>query len=303
MDRLRVSATAAGISYYPEYLARELGYFADEDLEVVTEAPGHGPFVVRALSAGKADVALGGIWRPLMYRGRLEHLTAFAQLCIRCPTRVISRERMRDFDWSSLVGKKVVIPDGSPTPGVLFDAIVRRAGIDIASVMVVRDFVSPEALALYRGGLGDFFLAGPPTAEQLVADGMGFQVASLAGAGRLPWSVYYAMRSFFERDDNLGGRFASALNRALLWLREHDPAEVPAVLEKHFGSYAPELIAAAVRASRAEGLWPDTVRLEAEALNRWQDILVQGGLIERPFRYDDAFDARAADWAERRIAS
>jgi hypothetical protein len=25
-------------------------------------------------------------------------------------------------------------------------------------------------------------------------------------------------------------------------------------------------------------------------------------LIERPFRYDDAFDARAADWAEQRIA-
>jgi len=65
-DGIRVSATGAGVNYSPEFLARELGYFEDEDLDVVTEAPGHGPYVPRALADGGADIGLGGIWRPLM---------------------------------------------------------------------------------------------------------------------------------------------------------------------------------------------------------------------------------------------
>lgn len=303
MDLLRVSATAAGVSYYPEFVARELGYFRDEELEVVTEAPGHGPFVVRALSAGAADVALGGIWRPLMYRGRLDHLVAFAQLCIRCATRVISRTPLSGFEWSAFEGKRVIVPDGSPTPGVLVDALVRRANVDTTKVTFIRDFLSAEAMALYRAGLGDFILAGPPAAEQLVADGLGVQVASLAReGGRLPWSVYYATPGFLARDDQLAGRFTKALIRALRWVADHDPNEVAVVFDKHFRAYAPEVVAGAVQASREEGIWPDSARLDGEALARWQEIILEAGLIDRAFAYDDIFDARAVDWAERELA-
>ena len=80
-EALRVSATAAGISYYPEHVARVLGFFEDEGLVVTTEAPGHGPWVTRAVLGGQADMALGGIWRPLMYRGRLDDFMSFALLC------------------------------------------------------------------------------------------------------------------------------------------------------------------------------------------------------------------------------
>ena len=114
--RLRILATASGVSYYPQYVAQDLGYFADEELEIEAEAPGHGPWGARALVAGSADIALGGIWRPLMYHGRIADFRAFAQLCVRCPAVILGRKPMQRFQWRDLVGKVV------RGPGRLADA-------------------------------------------------------------------------------------------------------------------------------------------------------------------------------------
>lgn len=66
MDAVRVAATGAGLGYYPSFVAAELGFFADENLEVHVDVPG--PWrVAQMLRSGDADIVLGGIWRPLMY--------------------------------------------------------------------------------------------------------------------------------------------------------------------------------------------------------------------------------------------
>jgi NitT/TauT family transport system substrate-binding protein len=237
-----------------------------------------------------------------MYRNRLDGFYAFAQLCINCSTRIISRRPIEHFTWASFVGKRVFIPDGSPTPWMLQDGVIRRAGVDPMKISFIRDFLSAEAMALFRGGLGDFILAGPPAAEQLVADGVGVRVACLSEAGRLPWSVYYSTPEFLDRADNLAGRFTKAITRALRWILTHDPTEAPGVFAKHFPQYRPELVAAAVRACREEGAWTDTARLDPSALNYWQEMIVEAALIDAPYEYADIFDSRAVDWAEAQLA-
>ena len=37
MDIVRISSTGAGVNYFPEFVARELGFFADEGLDVKVE--------------------------------------------------------------------------------------------------------------------------------------------------------------------------------------------------------------------------------------------------------------------------
>ena len=86
MDIVRVSATGAGVNYFPEFIARELGFFADEGLEAKVEVLGNGPGVPRDVGSGAADVGLGGIWLPMLYRGRLHTFIPFAQLCNRLAT-------------------------------------------------------------------------------------------------------------------------------------------------------------------------------------------------------------------------
>lgn len=298
-DGIRVSATGSGVNYSPEFLARELGYFEDEDLDVVTEAPGHGPYVPRALADGGADIGLGGIWRPLMYRGRLSTFVPFTQLCLRCPNHVLAREPGTAFGWSDLVGRKVLVPDGSPTPFIYLVAILKGKGIDASAVRFIRDFHAAETEDLYRGGLGDFVVTASPLSEVLEDQGLGRRVADLGEAGGpVPWSVYYSLPAFLARPDNAAGRFGRAIQRALAWTRAHDAADAPGVFAGQYPNVRPELVVDAWRRYRAGGMWSETIRLDADAFARWQETIIANHLIDAPFAYTDAFDTRVADWVE-----
>ncbi|MBI4182926.1 MAG: ABC transporter substrate-binding protein [Proteobacteria bacterium] len=297
-DLLKVLAATSGVYYYPAYVAHDLGCFADEGLEVALEAPGHGPWGARALLAGAADIALGGMWRPLMYRGRIADFSVFAQLCARCPAFILGRRPMPDFAWSDLVGKRVIVPDGAPTPLLAILGILRRRGVDPKTVNFIQDFLAEEARELFLNGLGDFCVAFPPVAEALVERGAGHVVADLAGAaGRLPWSVYFATPAFLDRPGNPAGRFTRAILRALRWTLGHEAGEVPATLARHFPGSRPDLAAAAVRACRARGVWVDGVHVAKPDLDLWQEMIIEGHLMDRPVPHGDIFDPRPADWA------
>ena len=54
MDIVRVSATGAGVNYFPEFIARELGFFADEGLEAKVEVLGNG-VATWVLARGRRD--------------------------------------------------------------------------------------------------------------------------------------------------------------------------------------------------------------------------------------------------------
>ncbi len=47
--------------------------------------------VLDALAQGEADMALGGIWVPSMYRDRVQSYTVFAQIANRSPLALIRR--------------------------------------------------------------------------------------------------------------------------------------------------------------------------------------------------------------------
>lgn len=289
---VRVTAIHAGVGYYPAFLARSLGYFEHEGLTVTTVVPGHGPWVARALAAGEADIALGGIWRPLAYKGRLETFRVFAQLCIRAPWVILGRDPERSFAWNDLEGREVLVPAGAPSPWMLLSAVLRRAGVSIPKIRLIQDFHPEEATALFVAGLGDYYMAQPPASDALIAKGF-VEATTLAAAGPIPWSVYYSTPEFLEKDDR-AERFTRAIGRALTWLLEHDPEEVPEVMDQHFPALPRELIAQSVRAARERGVWTGSPAVDELALGRWQDYIVEYGLITGPVAFDEIVDRRPA---------
>jgi NitT/TauT family transport system substrate-binding protein len=302
LDTVRVAAAGAGTYYYPQFVARALGFFADEGLNVEVDVLGGGPGVPRSVASGKADIGLGGIWSTLMYREHVyrdppEAPFAFAQMCIRSPGIVLAREPQPGFEWAALEGKVLVSPVGSPGPLLLLHDILRNSRVKPDRVRFIQDFQADEASTLFRGGMGDLFVAMPPLAEQLQDAGVGCEVANLASLGEYPWSVFFARKEFLDRTDRAAGRFATAIRRALQWCLAHEPEEEPAIAQRHFPNLRLELVAASVRACRNRGLWIDSVRVDEPALTRWQELIVEGGYIDAPRPFADAVDSRAADQA------
>src|SRR5262245_47487493 len=107
--RLAVMTPFHSLFYAPQFVAVDRGFFADEGLEVTTEAAGGGRTTVSALLDGSIQIGLGGIMRSLDLAdrdGRL--LPHFIEVNSRNGFFLLAREPRPRFTWSDLVDKEVI---------------------------------------------------------------------------------------------------------------------------------------------------------------------------------------------------
>jgi NitT/TauT family transport system substrate-binding protein len=298
MDHFHVSATGHSINYFPEYLARELGYFADVELKVTADVPQPWTRVLKDLNVGTAQAALGGIWVPSMYRTRVHDYTAFAQLSARCPLVLVSRKPVQLFDWAFLENKIVLVPGGNgASPFMFLKDIIKRNRFDLNRVRFVHDLDMAMLAELFAGGMGDIFVTDPLTAASLVHNGAGYEVASLTEVGGpIPWSVYYTHQELIERNDNLVGRFTQGLQRATTWIREHDAEEAREVVCKYWPNNV-DVVINILNFFRKQGMWDETVQIDENAHTDWQEIMANTGIIDKPLRHDEICDTRPYEFA------
>ena len=301
---VRISATGAGANYYPEFVARYLGFFAQEGLSIEVEVLGNGPGVPHAVGSGQADLGLGGIWLPMLYRGRLDTFVPFAQLCNRLAAVLLARQPIPNFTWSDVRDRIMLAPGGAPNFWMIVAALLDDAGVSPSSLRYIPDFVGNEVVNLFRGGFADFFIAMPPLAEQLVDEGVGVVVYDFADFGDIPWSIFYALPAFFTRSDDPAPRFARAIQRGLAWALDHDPLEAPHILEACFPKLHPDLAARAIRNCRERAVWSRRVGIPEASLLRWQSIIQRHGrLIDRPMAYDDIVNPHPAADVDAALAA
>ncbi len=298
MDCLRISATAHGINYLPEYHAAARGWFGEAGLTVTAEPRDPWTGVLDDLADGSADLALGGLWGPAMYAGMGRDLVAVGQLNARFPMAVVTREPVEDFEWGWLRGRTVLVPGAGGTAPYEFTAgLMREAGVDPAGTRFVRDLSTAMLAELFTHGLGDALVADLMTATELRRQGAGFMSCRHADVGGpMPNSVYYTRRDRIEDLHDRLVRFLAGIRCAMAELTSGTvdtsdllAAEWPDVDHEVLRDAAGELI--------VNGTW-ESIRIDPDASERWISILRDAGLVIRDVPYDLLVDTRAIDAAE-----
>jgi NitT/TauT family transport system substrate-binding protein len=288
-DLVRVTSSPLYPFYAPAYLAQTLGCFRDLDLIVDTSIPA-GPgssWLADNLHQGKADVAMGGIWIPLTYRGRLGTFPIFLRVCSRNPQALMAREPVGKFDWSMLYGRKVLLPMSSTSQWMFLEGAMKEAGVEIGRVTFLRDLDIATTTNLWRAGLADFYLIDPPLIEQLEEEGFTVATTLAQSCGPVPWTVYYTTPAFFEREGDVADRFRAAIAAALVWLHGHDDSEVSAAIAEFFPAVPPARLARAIGRLRANGIWSQTPAVGRDSFMRYQKMIAEYGLIDHPFSFDE----------------
>ena len=212
MQHLKISATARGLNYLPEYYAQARGLFADHDLEVTNVARDPWTGVLDDLESGAADVALGGLWVPAMFAGSGRHYTVVGQLNHQFPMAIVTRQPAPDFTLGWLTGKTVLAPGaGGSAPYEFTAGLMREAGVDPSGTKFVRDLSTAMLVELFEAGLGDAIIADLVTATVLQDKGFGYISFEHAKAGGImPNSVYYCRT---ERLDELAPALTAFVSR------------------------------------------------------------------------------------------
>ena len=288
MQTLRISATAHGINYLPEYYAREHGLFAKAGLDVTAEARNPWDGVMHDLADGSADVALGGLWVPAMYAHRGRDFVAFAQLNDRFPMTIVTREPVADFDWSWLAGRTLLVPgQGGTAPYEFTAGLMRKAGADPARTRFARDLSTPMLTELFLNGLGDAIVADPGTASTLVLGGKGHVAVSLAELGGvMPNSVYYVLRDRLDELTPLLVPFTRAIQDATVQVAHSAAGSHTALIGKEWPDMDPAALEHATDFLIRSHTWTGAA-IDPAGCENWTGILHDAGLTVERVAYSD----------------
>ena len=292
--RLVIWEPFRSIFYAPQWVTLHGGHFAAEDLDVEVKTAGGGVTTTGVLIDGGAQIALGGIMRSLDVADRGgPFLPHFAEVNNRNGFFLLGRSPR--FAWKDLVGKTMLSFAEAPTPWQCMLTVLRREGVDPASVRIERTLPAGEAAAAFRAGRGDFLETGQPFTEALLKDGAAHLAASMGEAtGPVPFSSYMTTTAFLRDSRETLVRFTRALVRAQRWIARATPEEISTVIAPAFPDVDPELRRRAVARYQAQGTWPAQPVLNRQGYEYLQQILLDGGFIRGRHRYEDLIDETVA---------
>lgn len=105
-----LNEVAHSIFYAPMYVAIEQGYFAKEGIDLTLETGYGADKTMTAVLSGDADIGFMGSEASIYayLEGADDPVVNFAQLTQRAGNFLVARENITDFEWSDLIGAKVL---------------------------------------------------------------------------------------------------------------------------------------------------------------------------------------------------
>ncbi|KAF2006168.1 periplasmic binding protein-like II [Amniculicola lignicola CBS 123094] len=303
MQPFNLTATGYNLNYLPEYIALRHGFFKEQGLDVTVKIPTPWDGVLDALADRSADMALGGIWVPTMYKDRVQNYTVFAQIANRCPLAILKRGSAEGFKVSDMAKKTVLMKSiGGASCGLFTKMYLRESGVDERAVNYIQDLDGVMLGNLFQGGMGDYFVTDNLSALAMVAKNPNVSIAKqMVSEGDIPWSVYYRETATITPSIlDKQRRFCVGLEKGIEWVLQHDAETFRDELAELFPKVPVDVAVSVTNGFRRDGMWT-TTSVSRGGFDRWQLGLRDACLVSEPLVYESLVNDEPAAAAQMEI--
>lgn len=291
LTKVTLNEVAHSIFYAPQYVAIEEGYFAEEGLDLTLVTGFGADKVLTALISGEADIGFMGAEASIYayQEGANDPAVNFAQLTQRAGNFLVAREKMQDFKWEDLKGKKVLGGRKGGMPEMVFEYILRNHNIDPATDLEIDQSIDfGSTAAAFTGDMSaDFTVEFEPSATALEKEGKGYVVASLGvDSGYVPYTSYSAKTSFLNENPQIIQSFTNALQKGMDYVQNHSPEEIAQVISPQFPETDMDTLTTIVNRYYEQDTWKENLVFEKDSFELLQDILESAGELEKRVDYE-----------------
>lgn len=301
VTKVRLNEVAHSIFYAPMYVAIEKGYFKEEGLDVKLVNGLGADKTMTAVLSGEADIGFMGSEASIYVynQGAADYVVNFAQLTQRAGNFLVSRDQNEEFSWENLKGKTVIGGRAGGMPEMVFEYILKKnnltPGKDVKIVQNIDFGLTAEAFA---SGTGDYTVEFEPSAEALEREGKGKVVASLGvESGKVPYTAYSAKKSYIEKNPDVILKFTKAIQKGLDYVNSHTPEEIAKVIKTQFKETEDASLVKIVKRYYDQETWKDNTVFEKESFDLLQDILKEGGELDKTVDYNQLVNTEYAKQA------
>lgn len=289
---IRVLEPARTPYFLPQYLALNLGFFAEENLDVkiITTSP---EAICTALAGRRADVALCDlqklIFNPDEPERKKNSPLIFATMSCRDGSLLLGREKDPDFQWQKLQDKTIIGSPNNDSSEIALESILRQINIlPYRQVTIYNNIPAKLRIGAFRAGTGHYLQLPEPEASAAEIKGYGQVVASVGTAGEeMIVTAYAAMPEYLEEHPEAIQKFTNAIYKAQIWLKQHSAAEVAAAaVSTSFANLETPVLTKAIERYAALNMWADTPAVEQEPYERFINAAKNAGEIPALVPYD-----------------
>jgi NitT/TauT family transport system substrate-binding protein len=243
--KIVTAGTSSQIYFIIPALARQLGYFKDEGLDIEWYDAGSGAKGVQALVAGGADIAVGSFEHTIHMQAKgksLVSIVAYNESAGNAFGVTKERAAMMKNGKVDLNGAQIGVSSPGSSTHMFATLVTRDAGLQPSDVSYIAVGTGAGAVAAFRGGKVDAMSNTDPIITELVDSGY---MVLLADSRKLPDSekyyggpyasgCLYASAEFVERYPNTAQAVANAIVRVFRWLRTADADKIISVLPRQY---------------------------------------------------------------------
>ena len=298
LTKVTLNEVAHSIFYAPQYVAIEEGYFTEEGLDLTLVTGFGADKVLTALISGEADIGFMGAEASIYayQEGATDPAVNFAQLTQRAGNFLVAREKMPDFKWEDLKGKKVLGGRAGGMPQMVFEYILKKHGIDPKTDLTIDQSISFGLIAAaFTSGDADYTVEFEPFATTLEMENCGTVVASLGrDSGYVPYTSYSAKTSYMEKNPDIMQKFTDALQKGMDYVQSHTPEEIAEVIEPQFPETDLDTITAIVKRYYDQDTWKENLVFGQDGFELLQDILEDAGELKERTPYAELVNTEFA---------
>lgn len=284
LTSVRLSEVTHSVFYAPQYVAMSQGFFREEGLDVELTNGGGADKVMTAVVSGSADIGLAGPESCIYIcnQGKDDHPVIFGQLTKRDGSFLVGRTD-GSFSWDDLRGSTIIGGRKGGVPEMTLEYVMKQNGVVPQQDAVVDTSVQFNMMAgAFTGGGGDYVTLFEPTATEVEQAGKGYILCSIGQeSGEIPYTAYFANRSYLTANAGTVQRFTNAIARAQRWVAEHTDREVAEAICGQFPDTDLAVLERVCARHREIDAWNLTPVMEQAALERLETVMTTAGQLKQ----------------------
>ena len=127
-----------------------------------------------------------------------------------------------------------------------------------------------------------FVTLSEPNAIKLEKEGLGYVVGSVGElSGEMPYTAFYARKSYINNNKDLINRFNNAINKGLDYVRSNDEEDIANAIIDQFPDSSLNDVLKIVKRYREADSWLDNTSITEDSYENLEDIMIDNNLLDR----------------------
>lgn len=307
LKKITVSEVAHSVFYAPFYVAKNLGYFEEEGLDLDIVLANGADKVMASLLSKDASIGLAGCEATIYVynQGQEDYCINFAQLTQRDGNFLVSRTKEENFDYDNLKGKSILGGRRGGMPEMVLEYALKLKGLnvsrddesilDVGGVNVRTDVQFAALAGSFASGEGDYVVLFEPTATLTENANQGYIVSSLGEiTGYIPYTNFFCLKSYLEENSVIIEKFTRALYKGVNYVLNHDSEDIANIIHSLFDANTIEELTLCIDRYKSIDAWKDNPVLNKEGFELFQNIMEMANELDERCPYDKIVNTEIA---------